>query len=280
MQPLSARTLSTTEIKSFQEFVWDFYYTQGRKFAWRNNENPYHIFISEIMLQQTQTHRVEKKFVEFTDALPTFKDLADASMRELLAVWSGLGYNRRALYTQKSAQKVINEFGGILPDDPEILVTFPGIGKATAASICAFAFNKPTIFIETNIRAVFIHSFFRDRTEVHDKEIEPLVAATVDHINSREWYYALMDYGVFLKKNIPNPNRKSAHHSVQSRFEGSDRQIRGAILRLLTAHQSLTLEHIIVHLAKEPARVTSIISRLCKEGFLIESNSQFSLLQQ
>jgi A/G-specific adenine glycosylase len=263
---------SLGRIAEFQQYIWQFYADNGRVFAWRNNQNPYHIFISEVMLQQTQTHRVEKKFQEWIVAFPTFYDLAAASTRELLSVWQGLGYNRRALYVQQSAQRVVAEFGGQLPTDPAVLVTFPGIGKATAASICAFAFNVPTVFIETNIRSVFIDSFFRDQESVHDSEIMPLIAATVDHNNPREWYYALMDYGVFLKKHKVNPSKKSAHYAVQSRFEGSDRQIRGEILRLLTKKETLTVQELVVLTQKDPIRVEKIIKKLHQEGFLAEHN--------
>ncbi len=127
---------------------------------WRQTKNPYHIVVSEIMLQQTQTERVKEKFVQFIECLPTFQALADAPVAQVITLWQGLGYNRRALALQKIAQKVVDEYNGILPNDPSVLQTFPGLGPATAASICAFAFNAPTVFIETNIRAVYIYSFF------------------------------------------------------------------------------------------------------------------------
>jgi A/G-specific adenine glycosylase len=220
------------------------------------------------MLQQTQTHRVEKKFEEFLLAFPTFVALADASTRDLLVVWQGLGYNRRALYLQQSAQKIVNECDGHVPNDPAILVTFPGIGKATAASICAFTFNNPTIFIETNIRAVFIDSFFKNQDAVHDNQLMPLIAATVDQLNPREWYYALMDYGVHLKKHCANPNKKSAHYAVQSKFEGSDRQIRGMILRLLTEKDGVTIDCIVRALSKDAGKIQAVVKTLEKDQFV------------
>jgi A/G-specific adenine glycosylase len=186
------------------------------------------------MLQQTQTARVETKYEQFIAAFPTFECLAHASLRDVLSAWQGLGYYRRARYLHQIAQKVVSEHGGMLPDDPKILQTFPGLGAATAASICAFAFNKPTVFIETNIRTVFIHSFFQHKSSVSDKELMPFIAESLDHDNPREWYYALMDYGVLLKSQHINPSRKSAHYTKQSKFEGSDRQIRAAILKMIT----------------------------------------------
>jgi A/G-specific adenine glycosylase len=192
-------------------------------------------------------------------------------------VWKGLGYNRRALYLQKSAQKIVDEFNAKVPNDPTVLVTFPGIGKATAASICAFAFNSPTVFIETNIRAVFIDSFFKGVDEVNDSQLMPLIAQTVDQENPREWYYALMDYGVHLKKLCPNPNKKSAHYTVQSKFEGSNRQIRGAILRLLLEHDRLSAQQIADLLKKDLDRVEIIIQALIKDNFVIKNDNDISL---
>lgn len=272
MNFLQESSLNFQNIDIFKTVIWDHFKTQGRTFAWRSTNDPYHIMVSEVMLQQTQTYRVEPKYDAFIKLFPTFEALASAPVQQLILAWQGLGYNRRALSLQKSAQKVMAEFAGILPNDPEVLVTFPGIGKATASSICAFAFNKPTIFIETNIRAVFIHFFFAQRQEVHDKEILPLVAATVDQTNPREWYYALMDYGVVLKKQFKNPSRRSAHHAQQSRFEGSDRQIRGMILKALTQHTTFNYEQLCNLIARDPQRIQNMLNDLIKEGFIRHSN--------
>lgn len=262
------RIAHNNQIRDFQDFIWDFYAHNRRDFAWRGVEDPYKVFVSELMLQQTQTHRVAPKFELFVRELPNFEALAQVPLRDLLRLWQGLGYNRRALFLQKSAQKVVAEYAGLLPANPEILITFPGIGKATAGSICAFAFNMPTVFIETNIRAVFIHSFFRDKVTISDAEIMPLIEQTLPVDSPREWYYALMDYGVVLKQQCANPSRKSAHHLIQSRFQGSNRQIRGAIVRLLTKNQSMTEVALIQALEKDADRVKKIVEQLCCEGFL------------
>jgi A/G-specific adenine glycosylase len=259
--------LNKNNIHDFQTLIWGFYGHNRRDFAWRGVDDPYKVVVSEIMLQQTQTHRVLYKYELFISELPNFAALASAPLRDVLSLWQGLGYNRRALFLQKSAQKVIAEYAGQLPADPVILSTFPGIGKATAGSICAFAFNMPTVFIETNIRAVFIHSFFKDQEAVSDVQLYPLVEQALDRENPREWYYALMDYGVFLKQRCANPSRKSAHHTVQSRFEGSDRQIRGAIVRLLTS-RSMSEAELVQVLQKDSERVKKIIVQLCDEGFI------------
>ena len=264
--------ISKKAIVSFQDIIWQYYKKFGRAFSWRQTTDPYHILVSEIMLQQTQTHRVEEKYQRFIKELPDFQALADAPQKEVLRLWQGLGYNRRAIALQKSAQKVVNKFDGILPNDPEVLIDFPGIGPATASSICAFAFNKPTVFIETNIRAVFIHHFFHDQEQVHDKQIMPVIAQTVDQENARQWYYALMDYGVMLKKTFKNPSRKSKHHTRQSKFEGSDRQIRGAILKLLLEFHKLQHHELLVLLEEQfgcsAERANKIIDDLKIEKFI------------
>jgi A/G-specific adenine glycosylase len=268
--------INNQKIASFRDFIWDFYEKEGRIFEWRNVDNPYYVLISEIMLQQTQTYRVEPKYQAFIAEFPNFESLAQASLRDVLGMWQGLGYNRRGKFLHQTAQRVVQEYAGNLPDDPELLVTFPGIGKNTAGSITAFAFNKPTVFIETNIRTVFIHSFFKDQESVHDNLILPLVEQTVDQDNPREWYYALMDYGVHLKKSMPNPSRRSKHHVVQSKFEGSDRQIRGAIIRALVDHPSLSESELSV-ICKNDARVPTIIQELEQEHLIERKNDMLSI---
>ena len=260
--------LTPTQITSFQDFIWRYYAENGRQFAWRNIDDPYAVLISEVMLQQTQTSRVITKFELWMTEFPSFEALANAPLRDVLTAWQGLGYNRRALFLHKTAQAVMNDFGGNLPADPQILVTLPGIGKNTAGSVCAFAFNQPTVFIETNIRSVYIHSFFKDKENVKDSEIEPLVALTVDKNNPREWYYALMDYGVELKQRCVNPSRKSAHHVKQSKFEGSHRQIRGAILRLLTKHVHMSCPEIFSNIKRDPVEIEKALAQLTQELFI------------
>jgi A/G-specific adenine glycosylase len=264
-------------LNNFCTTVWDYFKEHGRSFSWRNIDNPYYVLVSEVMLQQTQTVRVKEKYEQFIARFPTVESLAHASLQDLLFCWQGLGYNRRALFLQKTAQKIVTEHAGIVPADPHILVTFPGIGKATSASICAFAFNIPTVFVETNIRAVFIHFFFAQQDTVDDKEIVALVSQTLDRVNPRHWYYALMDYGVMLKKQLPNPSRKSKHYTKQSKFEGSDRQIRGAILKLLTTKPASQTE-IIDHLHSiDPNKINRIVNDLCTEGFLEYSAHIFAI---
>lgn len=204
---------------------------------WREDTSPYSIFISEVMLQQTQVSRVFRKYPEFLESFPSFSSLAEADLTDVLRAWQGMGYNRRGKYLRDGAKIIVEEHGGILPDNPVILDTLPGIGLATAGSISCFAYNKPTVFIETNIRRSVIFHFFKDQEAVHDSDILPIVQKCLQKIEKtksisyREWYWALMDYGTYLATYISNPNRQSRHYAIQSKFEGSDRQVRGRLLR-------------------------------------------------
>jgi A/G-specific adenine glycosylase len=264
-------------IQEFQQMVLSYYNNYGRKMAWRDTNDPYLILVSEIMLQQTQVERVKIKFPEFIEVFPDFASLAVAPLAHVLSVWQGMGYNRRAIAIQKCAIRVMDEYNGILPADVNLLATFPGIGRATASSIAAFAFNLPVVFIETNIRRVFIHFFFSDTDTVSDADLLPIVEKSLYRENPRVWYWALMDLGSALKKTVPNPNRRSVHYSKQSRFEGSDREIRGSILKLLLKEFSLEDEEIFGYIAEDPYRVRKILGDLEREGFIKNNNNHFTL---
>lgn len=269
--------ITTAGVHLFQEHIFSFYARHKRHFDWRTTTDPYQIVVSEIMLQQTQTERVKEKFPLFIAQFNNFHELAKADTRDVIAAWQGLGYNRRALALHYIAQEVVTRYQGLLPNDPEILKSFKGIGPNTAGSICAFAFNAPTIFIETNIRAVFIHSFFLLQEKVSDQEILPLIKQALPIDCPREWYYALMDYGVALKKQFKNPARKSAHYAKQSKFEGSERQIRGMILKILTQHDKLNLEELCSFIDREPARIQRNLDDLIKENFVRIQDNNFYL---
>lgn len=261
--------MQNKKIKDFQLLVWNYYRNNRREFAWRNIDNPYYVMVSEVMLQQTQTHRVVEKYEMFLVTFPTLQSLASATLQDVLSVWQGLGYYRRARYLHQTAIILMNEYNGIIPSDPILLQKLPGIGTATASSICAFAFNAPTIFIETNIRTVFIYSFFQNGTMVHDRDILPLIEQSVDHDNPREWYYALMDYGVFLKLRYSNFSRKSAHYNKQTKFEGSDRQIRASILKLIVEQKTVQKDLIFELIDKDKSRVEKSLQSLEKECFIV-----------
>ncbi|NCS32069.1 A/G-specific adenine glycosylase [bacterium] len=227
-------------ILKFQNHILDFYSTNKRDFAWRQTTDPYKILVSEIMLQQTQTARVTTYYKNFLNTFPTVKALANASLKDVLTLWQGLGYNRRAKHLHTSAGEIVERFDGHIPSTNLDLQGLGGIGPNTAGAIMAYAFNQPITFIETNIRSVYLHTFYRNFENISDKELLPLIEQTVDINNPRDWYYALTDYGVYIKSQIVNPSRKSKHYAKQSKFKGSQRQIRAAIVRYLVQNDTAT----------------------------------------
>jgi A/G-specific adenine glycosylase len=244
---------------------------------WRETRDPYRILVSEVMLQQTQVDRVRAKYPAFLELFPDFAALASAPLERVLAAWQGLGYNRRALALQRSARLVLERHGGVLPDDTAALSDLPGIGAATAASIRAFAFDAPVAFIETNVRRVFIHEFFPGRAGVADAQLLPLVAAALDRRRPREWYYALMDYGAWLARQVPNPNRRSRAYVRQGRFEGSDRQARGALLRALVGAGSGTAAVLARAAGCDRERALRLLADLEREGLVRSAGTRFGI---
>lgn len=256
------------KITDLRRSVYSHFRRYGRDLPWRRTRDPYHIFVSEVMLQQTQVERVVRMFPEFIGRFPTVASLAEASLPDVLKAWQGMGYNRRAKMLREAAQVILHRHKGEVPRTADELDALPGIGPATACSICAFAFDLPTVFIETNIRSVFIHHFFKDAANVSDDQLLPLVEQALDRRHPYRWYSALMDYGVFLKKRFANPSRRSAHHARQSAFEGSDRQLRGQIIRLLLNEKKASYALLRKQTAADPQRLTRIIKKLQEEGLI------------
>ena len=269
--------LSPGVISGFHMQIRGYYKQHRRNFPWRETTDPYRILVSEVMLQQTQTSRVEGKYLQFLEAFPDVAALDAAELTSVLRIWKGLGYNRRALALKRIAQIVLRDFGGELPQSLEALLSMPGIGRATAGAILAFAFNEPVVFIETNIRRVFLHFFYPDQDAVSDREILPIVEQTLDRDDPRHWYYALMDYGAMLAKDGLNPNRRSTHYTRQARFIGSNRQIRGQILQLLLEASRFHEKELIEHIGVEAERVRTILAALVEEGFLMREKGELFL---
>jgi A/G-specific adenine glycosylase len=248
---------------------------------WREHIDPYHVVVSEIMLQQTQVQRVMEKFPSFIRRFPTWKKLALASTTDALSEWSGLGYNRRALYLKRIAEQITDggTKSGSLPSTFDELRTLPGIGPNTAGSILAFGYNIPHPFIETNIRSVYIHFFFANKRKVDDSKILPLIEQSLDKDNPREWYYALMDHGAHLKKTLPNPSRTSAHHVKQSTFKGSNRELRSNILRMILT-MSPSYKKLVSHFTKTHPleQIQTNLVNLEKEGFIIRKKNRYCVV--
>lgn len=289
------KKLTSSQVHSFQKKVYTHYTVHGREFPWRKTTNAYHIWLSEMMLQQTQTDRVIEYYKKFLREYLSVKELAAASLSDIIKLWQGLGYNRRAKFLHHTAIEVVTGYNGKFPRTIEKLESLPGIGHYTARAIMAFAYNEPVVFIETNIRSVFIHEFFsvesslqlssriKSRTGsykgervIDDKTLLPLIEQTLDAKNPREWYQALMDYGAHIKKQYPNPNRRSKQHVVQSRFKGSNREVRGGVLRALS-EKPMTELQLVSELDFDKKRILISIEQLYKEDMISKKGRYYSL---
>jgi A/G-specific adenine glycosylase len=264
------------DIQEFRRIILSHYAEAGRDFPWRGAA-PWGVMVSEFMLQQTQTERVIPYWNRWMKLWPEPAALAEASMEEALREWSGLGYNRRCKYLKNSATLIASEWGGRVPDSLEALLPLPGIGPYIAGAISCFAYNYPSVFIETNIRSTVLHFFFPDRDDVKDAEIFPVLEAALDREDPRRWYYALMDYGAALKKLIPNPNRRSAHYVKQSPFGGSFRQARGKVLRALVASGPGGFKEIGNNSGLEEEELYRVLEALKKESMVAEAEGIYSI---
>ncbi len=296
---------------SFRTFIRQEGTRLYRDLPWRRTRDPYIIWLSEVMLQQTQVPRVESRMPEWLDRFPTIEALAAASAADVLAAWQGMGYNRRALALHTAARQIVEEHHGVVPRETAALTALPGIGPATAQGIRAFAFDLQGVYLETNVRTVFLHHFFPDVPGVPDRELTALIEAACpaapgatgdvapyampqdEQDTPRAWYYALLDYGAYLKKTIPNPSRRSASYTRQSRFEGSRRQKRAELVRVLLAARdagegALALDEITQRLsARELAAgreavtselVMSILADLERDGFCAHADDAWSII--
>lgn len=285
-------------MKKFQRKILDWYKKNGRHdLPWRfpalklrpdGSHDPYAILVSEVMLQQTQVDRALTKYKEFLKNFPTVSALARARTDAVLKVWSGLGYNRRALSLQKTARAIV-ERRGIFPRTTDELQQLPGVGPYTASAVAVFAFNSPEIVIETNIRRVFLHTFFTDaKGKIKDEDLMPLLKKALYTNDPRTWYSALMDYGALALKDTPNANRRSALHVRQSRFEGSRRYARAHIVRYLLKVQRRVPFQELYDTFQGDARlephsssetIHDIIHDLASEGFLNIKKGSVSLVK-
>lgn len=265
---------SAASLEDFYTRIMAFYAASGRHFPWRERRNPYIIILSEMMLQQTQTERVLPKYEAFLALWPDMESFKqDATLPEVLTLWSGLGYNRRAKYlfdTLKSLDvtKVTEE---------QYLRTLPGVGPSTAAAVLAFACNQKAVYLETNVRRVLLTVFFAEEENVPDGALKEILISLYPYVEDFAlWYYALMDYGVFLARHLVNANRRSRHYQVQSRFCGSFRQIRGALLSAITQKGALTHDEAVA-LGYDGAAVDKALKALEKDALITFSEGCWHL---
>lgn len=280
---------------AFRKIVWAHYKKQGRHdLPWRpptlklrrdETLDMYRVLVSEIMLQQTQVDRVIPFYKNFIKQFPTAGKLAKATLSEVLVAWQGLGYNRRAKMLHQAAKQLsgiqIPSYRTKHEDMDtglvEELEKLPGVGSYTARAVAAFAYNQDVIVIETNIRTVIIHHFFPKKKKVSEKEIEKILVQVLPKGKSREWYSALMDYGASLKRSGVSYNTKSKTYTKQSKFDGSLREARGAILRELARGNASPVALINVLGTPRRAQVRTALRALWTEGLIEKSNENYSL---
>jgi A/G-specific adenine glycosylase len=262
--------------EAFTEFIWQKGRELYRPMPWREDTRPYYVLVSELMLQQTQVSRVIPKFNAFVERFPDEASLCTATLSDVLKLWQGLGYNRRARYLHEAARRISTEHHGAFPKAASDILKLPGVGSNTSGAIQAYAFNRPMVFIETNVRTVYIHHYFQDDFDVDDKRIRDIVEATLDQENPREFYWALMDYGSWLKANGIRNNAQSKQYKKQAPLEGSLRQMRGRIVAALTTTDRLRNDELALLTAEDP-RLEPALESLLKDGLISYSSDEYHL---
>jgi A/G-specific adenine glycosylase len=260
------------DVGEFQELLWQNGRELYREMPWRQDTRPYYVLVSELMLQQTQVDRVIPKFEAFIERFPDEASLAAASLGEVVAMWSGLGYNRRAKFLHEAAKMIMHDFGGRFPQTYEQLVRLPGVGPNTAGAILAYTFNQPIVFIETNVRTVYFTHFFEGSESVSDAQLREVVEQTLDREHPREFYQAVMDYGTWLKRQGGGRLTQSRHYKKQAPLKGSVREVRGAIIKRLTMSDQLLTELSTAWAADE--RFEAALAGLLKDG-LVEQTGEY-----
>ncbi|MDR1775366.1 MAG: adenine glycosylase [Actinomycetes bacterium] len=274
--------LSVAETDAFIDRVLDAGARLYRDFPWRDTTDPYAVLLSEVMLQQTQTVRVLKHYPRWLRRFPTIDAVAAAATADVLDAWQGLGYNRRGLAFKRLADIVSDQYGGVLPDTSAELQALPGVGPATAAGVLAFAWDRHAPYLETNVRSVLLHELCPDRDAVPDRELRGLLdaccaRAAARAISARTWNYALLDYGAHLKRTLPNPSRRSRHHTRQSPYQGSNRQKRARLLAAVLAEPGATAAHYAQVCQLDGEVTAAVLAELCAEGFLAEHAGRYSV---
>lgn len=261
---------SAQKILVFQKKILSWYAKNKRDLPWRKTRNPYHILVSEIMLQQTQVYRVIEYYLRWLEKLPNLQKLARVDTKTLLSLWSGLGYNNRALRLRDCARALREKYKGTIPKTYDELVTLPGIGEYTANAVLAFAFNKTVPVFDTNIRRVLLHEFNLSKTTSLLK-LKEFARACIPQHKSCVWHNALMDYGALV---LTAKKTKIKPLSQQGTFKGSDREVRGHIIRELTKKKKLSLEEIKRIFTQKD--IHSIVEKMKRDKLIkVEENKVF-----
>lgn len=230
-QKRSAPLPTSLDRQWFRRRLLDWYRKNGRDLPWRNTDNPYHILVSEVMLQQTQVDRVLPKYHEWLGKYPSFEALADASERDVVKTWYPLGYNIRPRRLQSIARESVAKYGGELPSDEATLLSFKGIGPYTAGAVMSFAFRKRAAILDTNVARVLFRVFIGKgdhRGHTMDKRLWELSRAVLPFKHVFDFNQALMDFGATLctarKPDCPRCPMKAKCKSVAIPREPRRRQ--------------------------------------------------------
>jgi A/G-specific adenine glycosylase len=275
------------KMSNFTRVLFEWHKNNYRPMPWRKTHDPYKILVSEIMLQQTQVDRVRKKYVEFLKKFPTVSVLAAASLGDVLRVWSGLGYNRRAKYLHECAKQVVALYDGKFPKTFTELTLLPGIGRSTAGALLAFSFGQDTPMIDTNIRRILVRVFFK-KIIPSDKELYVFAQLLIPKGKGRMWNYAMLDLGatqctarghshVCPLLSLHGVVGDFAYKKPQKQFKDSRRYYRGQILKLLVREHSLSVALLPKLLGKSKLEITDLLNDLKREGMIVERKNALSL---
>jgi len=253
-------------------------------YPWRGSHDPYAVWVSEVMLQQTQAARVVPAYASFLRRFPTVRALAVAPRRDVVAQWGGLGYNRRAVRLSEAARAIVRDHGGRIPHDKDELLELPGVGPYTAAAVASMGFGEPVAVVDTNVRRVVSRVHLGvDGHEVPAKEVWALAEAWLDRDDPVTWNQALMDLGREVCRPEPRCDvcplagvcrfrrdgaAATRGPSRQGPFEGSTRQVRGAIVNALRSHPWLTPARLASETGFPVDRIDAAVATLSVDGLV------------
>ena len=258
--------LADGERRAFQDRVLSWFQEHGRDLPWRRTVDPYAILVSEVMLQQTQVPRVVPRYQAFLERFPAARAVAAAPVADVLALWSGLGYNNRAVRLREACGLMVERHGGSLPVDEPDLLALPGVGRYTARAVQAFAWNRDVAAVDTNVRRVLVHELGLDPA-LPQTDLEEVALAALPRGRSREWHHALMDYGSAV---VTSRGSGIGPRHRQSPFAGSRRQVRGAVLRALLAEpQGVTSTALAGALQVDASLLEEALEGLERDGLVL-----------
>ena len=261
--------IDTSKIQNFHKKLFSWFYINKKDYPWRNTTDPYCIMVSEFMLQQTQTSRVVPKYEAFIQRFPTLESLVNSENVDVLQLWSGLGYNRRALWLKGAAEQI--HLLGSFPRNSKELKKIKGIGDYTSRAILIFAFNDDLATVDTNIRRIFIYEGFA-KEETKEKELFEIAEQLLPENRSREYHSALMDYG---NEVLTSAKTKIKPKTIQSKFKGSTRQHRGNIVKYLTENGSASKNQLVTNCNVPDGEIDRILLKLIKDGLIIKEEEDY-----